>query len=260
MRNIFTFILINFILINQVVFAASTASCYDLADTVYMLHGDGTDASTTIIDEAGHSTTTAGNAQIDTAQKKFGTASILFDGTGDYTTTPDSTDFDLAGGDFTIEMWIRFSTLVNVFIVGQDEGGGSKDKWIVQWNAASASAEVIKFFWTVEGGSSTTVVSSANAVPSVNTWYHLSVVRNGNNWHFFLDGTQVGTTQVQSGTIPDVTFALQVGSQEGILEHNGWVDELRIIKGFALWTANFTPPASAYTNCADFKPRIVVVQ
>ena len=79
------------------------------AATKLLLHcNDVPDASTTFTDDGvtGHTITANGNAQIDTADKKFGAASGLFDGTGDYLTAPDHTDFDFSGGVFTIDFQI----------------------------------------------------------------------------------------------------------------------------------------------------------
>jgi hypothetical protein len=82
--------------------------------TVVLLHMNGSDASTTFTDNAfgglGHTWTANGNAQIDTAQSKFGGASGLFDGNGDYISTPDSDDFFFSAGDFTFDTWVRLST------------------------------------------------------------------------------------------------------------------------------------------------------
>jgi hypothetical protein len=78
--------------------------------TKVLLHFDGSDASTTITDSnsggSAHTWTAAGNAQIDTAQYKFGGASGLFDGTGDWVTTPDHADFTLGSSDFTIDLLV----------------------------------------------------------------------------------------------------------------------------------------------------------
>ena len=79
--------------------------------TKVLLQFNGADASTTITDvNAGgsaHTWTANGNAQIDTAQSKFGGASLLCDGTGDYVTTPDHADFTLGSSDFTIDCWFQ---------------------------------------------------------------------------------------------------------------------------------------------------------
>jgi len=81
--------------------------------TVALLHMNGTDAATAFTDETGKTWTAQGNAQIDTGQSKFGGASGLFDGTGDYIDTPDSTDWQLDGGAdanlWTIDFWVRFN-------------------------------------------------------------------------------------------------------------------------------------------------------
>lgn len=79
--------------------------------TKLLLHCDGTDGSTTFSDNGvtGHTVTANGNAQIDTAQSKFGNASGLFDGTGDYLTIPDHADWNFGTGNFTIDAWIRFA-------------------------------------------------------------------------------------------------------------------------------------------------------
>ena len=90
--------------------------------TVALLHFNGADASTTFIDESGKTWTASGNAQIDTAQSKFGGASGLFDGTGDSITTPDHADFDVGSGDFTVDFWMRQNTAWTGGVLGQYSG------------------------------------------------------------------------------------------------------------------------------------------
>ncbi|MDI6787615.1 MAG: hypothetical protein QME51_04520, partial [Planctomycetota bacterium] len=89
--------------------SGTTGDGIDDAYTKALLHFDGTDASTTFIDESGKIWTRYGNAQIDTAQSKFGGASGLFDGAGDYITTPDHNDFNLGSGNFTVDLRVRFN-------------------------------------------------------------------------------------------------------------------------------------------------------
>lgn len=74
-----------------------------------VLKGDGTDASTSVLDSSGTPkiVTAVGNAQLDTEFWKFGTGSILFNGTTDYLTTPDHADFDFSALDWVVDMWIR---------------------------------------------------------------------------------------------------------------------------------------------------------
>ena len=79
--------------------------------TKALLHFNGSDTSTTFTDESGKTWTGAVTAQLDTAQKKFGTASLLLDGDSDYISTPDHADFDVGSGDFTIDFWVRFNAV-----------------------------------------------------------------------------------------------------------------------------------------------------
>ena len=79
-----------------------------------------------IFDNTGkHNLETVGNAQIDTATKKYGTGSMEFDGTGDYLVTPSSPNIALGTGDFTIECWTYFTSLANkgVFQISTTAGG-----------------------------------------------------------------------------------------------------------------------------------------
>src|SRR5690606_29617491 len=88
-----------------------------------LLHFEGSDGSATFTDSniggAAKTWTANGNAQIDTAQSKFGAASGLFDGTGDYITTPDHNDFTLGSSDFTIDFWAKRNSNGNMRIYGQ---------------------------------------------------------------------------------------------------------------------------------------------
>src|SRR5262245_3861014 len=82
--------------------------------TVSLLHMDGADATTSFPDDGqshAHTWTANGNVQVDTAQSKFGGASALFDGAGDFLTTTDDTDFQFGTGDWTVDFWVRFSAI-----------------------------------------------------------------------------------------------------------------------------------------------------
>jgi hypothetical protein len=98
--------------------------------TKVLLHFDGADATTAFPDDApttvAHTWTAAGNAQVDTADSKFGGASLLLDGVGDWVTTVDSADFTLGTSDFTIECWYKCNLAGGsfVFLCGQGDNGG----------------------------------------------------------------------------------------------------------------------------------------
>ena len=82
--------------------------------------------------------TPSGNAQIDTAQAKIGSASGLFDGTGDYLTTPAQAGFNFGSGNFTIEFFVRFNSVADVQAFG---GNYSDQSWILYFNAAGPTLQ-----------------------------------------------------------------------------------------------------------------------
>ena len=220
----------------------------DDAFTKVLLHMDGADASTTFTDESGKAWTAVGNAQIDTAQSKFGGASLLLDGTGDYITTPDSADFDLGSGDFTVDGWVRLNAYVNGNTYGFLFEQYTDANNFVCFELSGATPPQLRFV-----AKSTTVKADYNFPwsASTGTWYHIAYVRNGTNFYIFINGVSQAlttTTAISTNTLPNLASSGTIGisNRSGGVFFNGWLDELRISKGIARWTANFTPPTSAY--------------
>lgn len=204
-------------------------------DPVLLIHADGIDGSPTFIDSSpsGHTITTIGAAQIDTADFKFGSGSILFDGASARLTLDGSTDFSYGTGDFTIDWWVHFNSLTN------QQGFYLSD---VTGNFFSVQKRDISNVFTYYNGAEviigTTPVSTAG-------WNHVALTRAANNVRLFLNGTQEGSTYVET-----LSFGISAGfpniSLSGQLV-NGWVDEFHIIKGYAMWTSDFTPPTAPYS-------------
>ncbi len=235
-------------------FSASTAELVIGNDefTKILLHMDGADASTTFTDAnnggSAHTWTANGDAQVDTAQSKFGGASGLFDGTGDYVTTPDHADFTLGSGDFTIDCWFRVNA-----------AGGATLHLAGQMDAA-ATATTISFYLKRDttnvmigavnvGGTTFGVVGTTQFTNAVNTgWHHLAFVRTGNTLKLFIDGVQEGGDVAVAGAVNNSTNAVAVGRAGELAASpwNGWVDEFRLSVGIARWTSKFVPPAAAY--------------
>lgn len=220
------------------------------AFTKLMLHMDGTNGSTNFIDSelTPKTITTVADAQISTAQFKFGGASGLFDGTLDEVTAPDSGDWNFAAGDFTIDFWARWQTLptsgnYNAFF-SQFVDNSNRHFAVVLNSAGTFSLE-----WGVIAGGVTVIDTTITLTISTNTWYHFAFVRTNNTARVFQTGLQVGTDGTFVGSVPDLAAAFSVaGYSAGAIGHfNGWFDEFRVSKGIARWTSAFTPPASAYT-------------
>ncbi len=211
------------------------------SSVVALLHFDGTDGSTTFTDETGKVWTANGNAQIDTAQSKFGGSSGLFDGSGDYVTTPSSVDWDFGTGDFTIELFARFFAHTSVMtLVGNYEN--STKGWSFQRRSDSNT-----FRFSHGDGA----LIGAPWTPTDGVWYHMAACRQGTNLRLFVDGTQIGTTVTNSTDISGSAEALVLGAlrySAPIQYFNGWLEEVRITKGIARYTANFTPPTTPFPN------------
>jgi hypothetical protein len=217
-----------------------------------LLHCDGTDASTTFIDSstAVRTMTAVANAQIDTAQSKFGGASGLFDGSGDYVSAADSPDWDLPGGDFTIDLWARWNAVpgvgANQFFVAQEDVG--TDNWIWYVNN-TAGQQALTFFH--QTSSTIRGMMHANMTIANSTWYHFAVEKTGTTTNFYQDGTRL-TTVVDTawGTPGVIAASLRVGGRlasVGSSDFNGWLDEVRISQGIARYNgSNFTPPSIPY--------------
>jgi len=102
--------------------------------------------------------------------------------------------------------------------------------------------------------------SSRYTTPSINTWYHVAFVRNGNDWGLYLNGTAESTRTVSGSIISSSLGSLEVGRQhQGNYFVDGYMDDLRITKGLARYTSNFTPPTSTHlTQAGDVNKQIIV--
>ena len=186
---------------------------------------------------------TVGNAQISTTQSKFGGSSMSFDGTGDYLTTksPTADLFAFGSGDFTIEMWVRFGALpsagnYNVFYDSRPFGGATSTNPMI-----SLKGSTIVYFANAADRITSGTVSTGQ-------WYHLAVSRSGTSTRMFLDGTQAGSTYTDSTVYTNTANRPYIGgdSSQDASSFNGFIDDLRVTKGFARYTANFTAPTTAF--------------
>ena len=229
----------------------------NIRDVSLLLHGNGTNGSTTITDSSltPKTVTAVGNAQISTAQSKFGGSSIAFDGTGDYLTVPVSSDLELGTGNFTIELWFyiaanstpnsngtRFAQLIgnvtNVILNGIELN--------VVGNATTTGLG-FEFINTVAG---TQYKVSFTGSVSQSTWHHIAVVRNGTTTSIYFNGTSVASGTLGNQAISLVNPIWIGGLNVSGFNHwlNGYIDDLRITKGVARYTSNFTPPTLPFPD------------
>lgn len=212
---------------------------YDSYTKVLLLM-DAADGTTTFRDEIGKVWTANGNAQHDTAQRKYGTASALFDGTGDYLSTPNSADFDFGTGDFTIETWIRRNGAQAAFagIISASHSIGTG--WCLTFRDAPNNNYLT--FWSDSGYWGEKLIGSTL---SDTTWTHIAVERYGNTATLYMGGSSAATWNVTGVSINSSGTGIVVATQHTdntAYMFNGNLDELRISKGIARYQGAFTPP------------------
>jgi len=217
------------------------------AYTVLLLHCNGEDGSLDFVDESsfGHHTVTAyGDARIDTAQYKFGTASGLFERDGDYLSIPDSDDWNFGSGDFSIDFWIRFSDF-GARHRGIMIQGTPLLYWEILYNKEENKIKLVTNTWKEYSGNEVEAFWNA----SLNIWYHVAITRSGNQFRWFINGVKIVRTLKRTEAMPDCTGSLDVSGDSAVY---GWLDEIRISKGIARWKSEFSPPKEEYYASSHF--------
>ncbi len=210
--------------------------------TVLMLHGDGSGSSFTDSSQRNHAITASGATQ-STTKSLFGGSSISFDGSSSLEIA-DNDDFDFGTGDFTIDAWFMLNVDTNSHtIIEKGEYSIGNGNFAL---AIYGASDVIYFrTYDVQGNAE---ILSVSASIEADTWYHVAVVRLGNTITIYLDGVSKGSATVLKA-VGGNTATLEIGDATvgGFLHFDGYIDELRISKGIARWTNNFTPPYGAYS-------------
>jgi hypothetical protein len=187
---------------------------------------------------------TVGNAQIDTTTKKYGTGSMEFDGTGDYLLLPSNVNLILQPV-FTVEGWFYFNSLSTVSGLWF-AGTISSDSNRIQCAAQTTGG--INFF-SVGTGADILTCNTSSGVVTTGQWYHIACVFTGGVGKVYVDGVEkasaTATTTLPSPTTFYVGTARAASAQNYL---NGFIDDLRITKGVARYTAAFTPPTAAFPN------------
>lgn len=239
--------------------------------TVLLIHSDGNlDNSSTYshgVSAYGNTYVASGQGDSKRSDSEFGNA-ISFDGSGDYLSIPDSPDFDLGSGDYTIDFWFRLSSLPpsdthkRTFINSDDVSGARGGYGVELIN--NSGAYIIGICGYASGFELWYFMPSA---PSLNTWYHFAAVRSGNITRLYLDGQEVAS-KTSSYTFVDVSHTLKIGTHPYYMSGggnyqqymDGYMDEIRISKGIARTTdpldqmyisagqTAFSLPASPHPN------------
>ena len=181
--------------------------------------------------------------------KEFASYGAYFDGNGDYFTIPDHADFDFGTGDFTIDLWFnrkvsasQGGTIQNMLInSGANDAAGFS---LVAGNSVGDTVNFGHSVWTTVLEGTTDIVDG--------TWYHVAVVRNSGVSKLYVNGIEEDTVaDTKDYTGFSCTLGWHGGYNGSTRDYNGYIDVVRISKGTAHWTANFTPPTKVYDGAEN---------
>jgi hypothetical protein len=226
-------------------------------DTTLLMLMNGSNNSTTFTDSRSSTRTLTanGNAKISTTQFKYGSSSGYFDGSGDFLSVSSTDTLNFGTGDFTVEAWIRPETTSrSQIMVGGTAAGSFGFRFGAQYANGSGGVGGLSITKMAQSDHETTTFAF-----SVNTWYHVAVVRQSGVIKFFIDGTL--RTHTGSGANTNNWGSetnLRVGAGHSTDEqYQGYMDDVRVTK-YARYTANFTAPTSQLPSEAGIAPIVTL--
>jgi hypothetical protein len=210
-----------------------------------LLHFDGTNGSSAFTDSSGNnfSVSSLGGATISTAESRFGGSALLLDADNKGVQVPAGSAFAFGTGDFTVEAWVRRTSSASGFVYTQAASG--VNYFVLQ----AQSNGVVRFIGTSSGGG-TGIDGPSGTIAALNSWSHIAAVRKDGIVTVYCDGVG-GTPAANNTNFSDQTYAPTVGryTHAGATEpFRGYIDEFRVSKGVARYTAGFTPPAAPFLD------------
>lgn len=206
-------------------------------NTVLLMHMDGINNGTVFLEEKGKTITKGGTVVTSTTNPKFGSTSSAFNNGA--LSAPASTDF-LFTGDFTIEGWIRFNAITGGVQCLYGQKNATNYYFYIGWYGANG-----QWICALNGQSN---LSFNNAAPVAGQWYHVAFVRSNGAVKLYVDG--VGSNSIaNSSTLGYSDAAAYVGCtypSQNILVGN--IDDIRVTKDVARYTANFDVPTAAFPD------------
>jgi len=183
---------------------------------------------------------TVGNAQISTSVVKYGTGSLAFDGTGDYLRGANIPNLAFGTGDFTVECWAYWTATVA-------DGG-------FLGSVGTAGFDFSYLEGTLRIGRVDTAWDStfSSFTPTAGVWYHIAYTRSSGTARAFVNGTQVGSNSTNNNSYSPIGGVIIGSGNVGDRNFKGYIDDLRITKGYARYTSNFTAPTAAFSDTGPY--------
>lgn len=226
---------------------------HDSDSWITYLPMNGANNSTVFSEWSGKASTTFGNAKISTAQSKFGGASGLFDGTGDYVSMAGAADLHPGAGDLTVECQIRTAAIGAIQrVCGFATSGGGNSTWVL---SVSAGGNIV--FSSYDGTSAKSATSTSTI--TANTWVHVAGMKVGNVLKVAVAGVIEATSAAlvaNPAAFPSPFSIGRMGDYDSQY-FNGYIDDLLITKGRAKYTADFTPPTVPHSDLLPMANAVV---
>jgi len=221
-------------------------------NVVLLLHMDGAEGSNSFTDSSalGQSFSPTGSAMITTSDSKTNGASAYFDGTSYIGNASNNSDLTFNGA-FTLEAWANFSdvTATGWILHSQKDVGGQPNYIFGLYIYPSRKIKGMMFGYGTYGISGDYFYT--NYIPTPNEWHHYAFTRDAfNRWRIFIDGVETPYQIHEENTTIDFAHTISPSSDGVNVGYNmkGYVDELRVTKGIARYTANFTPNGSSLAD------------
>jgi len=218
--------------------------------TKFMYHMDGVGGSTIITDSSGngYDGTCVGGAALTTLTVHFGSASAAPGPVNNSNITfPDDGDvWEFTDQPFTIDFWFLTTNSVgNKWLFSHSTYGS-------YWIHIFIDNATDRISYNAASGPSTWIFNiNGSHVTSINTWYHCAFVRNGSSWKGYINGEEDMST-TSAASLRTLAGARIIGTWSTLYPLQGCIDELRVSKGIARWTAPFTPPTEPYSSEEEF--------
>lgn len=225
-------------------FTPPTAPPTSITNTLFLLNF--TNAG--IIDQTSkNNLTTFDGAAVSTAQSKFGGSSVIFDGNLDYLSTDNFHAGNFGTGDFTIEFWMK-ATATGTFVamVGTQTVAGFATAGM--WRVSNRLNSVNGLWFNYTTGSAFVDVALSATNINDDAWHHIAVTRASNTVRGFIDGTLTATTATVTQNLNSNRFLFVGYNPQDNAYYSGYIDDLRITKGYARYTASFTAPPAPFKN------------
>jgi len=165
--------------------------------------------------------------------------SVLFNGSSQYLSIANNAAFNFGTGSFTVEFWFYATANVSSQQCLITNYSDSSAGWAIQIESGVIGANLSGDGFDISGGS-----------PATNTWYHAALSGAQGSIKLFLNGVQVGSTY--TGVVSmNTSAATTIGAIIGIAKIAGYISNVRVVKGTALYTSSFTPPTAPLTAIAN---------